>query len=234
MAGERPCAYVNTSIVIRALNPTEPDHEKAEEILEECCRLCRCVYSSVHEYEMPPGRFEELDEYLTGIGGEFVGVDTDALEAQAVAIVRSRRLSEARVPDVMHMLAANALGCKYILARDRFIWRNAKYYGLEYVNWETHGGRCPCSSGSPSASGQAGTSRSGGRGSAGSRFSRTSQGTGEGRGRSSKTTRRARSPSKKPRESSGSSRKRRRPRPGRGGGSPPRGPRGSRGMTRAR
>ena len=48
-------------------------------------------------------------------------MDIDSLEAQAIAIVLSRSLSESRVPDIMHMLAAEILGCRYMLAQDRFI-----------------------------------------------------------------------------------------------------------------
>ncbi len=56
------------------------------------------------------------------------------LRRQAEAELARCGRSESRLEDVMHLLAARALGCRYILARDRFIWSNAKYYGLEYVN----------------------------------------------------------------------------------------------------
>ena len=151
------CIYVNTSIVIRALNPGEPGHFEAKRILEECCKECRCVYSSVLKYEMPSKDFSGLPRFLEKRGATYAEVDTSRMEAQAVQVVIGRRLTRKRIPDLLHIIAAKTLGCKYILARDRFLWRNAKYDGLEYVNWETHRGKCPCSRKNLSTSGQAET-----------------------------------------------------------------------------
>ncbi|MEB3774508.1 MAG: type II toxin-antitoxin system VapC family toxin [Desulfurococcales archaeon] len=159
----RQCVYVNTSVVIRALNPEEPSHRGAQQIIEDCCTRCQCIYSSVHAHEMPSRRFDELAKYLNRLGARYAIVDVETIEAQAIEIVKAWNLTESRIPDIMHMLAAKMLGCRYLLARDRFMWRHAFNFGLAYVNWETHGGKCPCSSVNPSASGRAGISKSGGR-----------------------------------------------------------------------
>ncbi len=157
-----PCVYVNTSIVVRALNPAEPGHEGAKRILEECCSRCRCVYSTVHQYEIPEPYRQGILAYLARYA-ELVQVDLESLRARARSIIVVRGLSASRELDLMHLEAASTLECRYILARDRFIWSNAKYYGLEYVNWETHGGKCPCllqESGASSETRQASSSSS--------------------------------------------------------------------------
>jgi len=62
--------YVNTSIVLRALNPEELGHHEARRLLEECCKRCNCVYSSVHAHEMPAARYQELRSFLDSLGAE--------------------------------------------------------------------------------------------------------------------------------------------------------------------
>ena len=116
----RPCAYVNTSIVIRALNPGEPGHLEAKRILEDCCRRCRCVYSSVHLSEIPEPYRRQILAYLAR-HAELVRVDLAPLRARARSVIVERGLSASRELDLMHLEAASTLGCKYILARDRFI-----------------------------------------------------------------------------------------------------------------
>jgi len=142
----RPCVYVNTSVVIRALNPGEPGYREAQRILEECCKRCRCVWSTVHGYEGFRSDIARLFfyGYLASLGAEYREVDIDDVLAKAERYKAERGLSDRRLLDVEHMVAASGLGCKYILARDRFISRHANNFGLTYVNWETHGGRCPC------------------------------------------------------------------------------------------
>ncbi len=63
-----PCVYVNTSIVVRALNPAEPRHREAKRILEECCSRCQCVYSRVHELEIPRLYHREFTRFLERLG----------------------------------------------------------------------------------------------------------------------------------------------------------------------
>lgn len=196
------CIYVNTSIVIRALNPGEPGHVEARGFLEECCSKCRCIYSSVHGYEMPPQEFEEIARYLRSLGAQFESVDVEAIEEQAVTLVHERGLSRKRIPDIMHMLAARLVGCRYLLARDRFMWRHAYYFGLVYVNWETHRGRCPCPRRSHSTNGQARTSENGERDSATSYSSHTRQAKKRKQETSSKTIRKANSHTARRRRSS--------------------------------
>ncbi len=155
-----PCVYVNTSIVVRALNPAEPGHGEARRILEECCRRCRCVWSTMHALEgfrSDLSRFF-FQSYLASLGAEYVEVDVDYVLEQADQYIEARGLSDSRHVDIEHMIAAKLLGCGYILARDAFMWRHANNLGLTYVNWETHGGSCPCPS---PRRGRSGSPRSG-------------------------------------------------------------------------
>ena len=242
----RPCAYVNTSIVLRALSNTEPGHLEARRFLEECCERCRCVWSTVHSREGFRGeitRFFFLG-YLASLGAEYGEVDLDQVMDDARRYVDAHGVSPSRLIDTAHLVAANMLGCRFILARDRFIWRHANNFGLVYVNWETHGGRCPC----PARTGRSGSqaSRSGVRGATRQANSSTSSQTypatarsAGGPGGSTSSGRKSGSRSKKPRKSSKSSQRKPRRKPkgnaARRKGHRPskRGPRGSRGMNRA-
>ena len=127
------CLYLNTSIVIRALE----EHE-AREFLVECCRRHRCVVSSVHWLEDwkddTLGRARVLLEEL---GAEEHRVDTGRTGRRALAVIRARGWSESRLLDMMHVLAALLLNCDGIIAVDRFMARRAKEYGLLYVNHYT-------------------------------------------------------------------------------------------------
>jgi len=206
----KPCAYVNTSIVIRALNPLEPGHEEARRLLEECCKKCRCVWSSVHGRE---GFRSDLTRflfysYLAALGAEYAEIDEDHVFEQADAYLLAHGLSPKRLIDVAHMVAAQSLECKYILARDAFMWRHANNFGLVYVNWETHGGRCPCPSHKRSGSRALGSGGRGGiRRASLSTSSSRSRGARSARrpGRSSTGGKKKRSPSRKPRSGSKSS-----------------------------
>jgi len=162
---EGPCVYINTSIVVRALNPGEPGHEEARRLLEECCQRCRCVWSNVHGRE---GFRSDLTRflfysYLAALGAEYAEVDENTVFEEADAYITQRRLSWSRLVDTAHMVAARRIGCRYLLARDSFMWRHANNFGLVYVNWETHGGRCPCPGHGRQESGSQ-ASGSGGRG----------------------------------------------------------------------
>ncbi len=228
----RPCVYVNTSIVIRALSPSEPGSLEAQRLLRECCRRCRCVWSTVHALE---GFRSDLARfffhgYLASLGAEYAEVDEDWAVEQSRAYIGARGLSRKRLVDVAHMVAAKLLGCRYILARDSFMRRHANNLGLIYINWETHGGRCPCPSQGRGRS-RSRASRSGGRG--GTRpgsSSTSSQGSRGARserrpGGSSTSGRKKKSPTRKRRRSSGSSPLGRRLRRGAGRQGPSRRPR---------
>jgi len=142
----RPCVYVNTSIVLRALNPTEPGHLEARRFLEECCKKCRCVWSNVHELErMTPVQRLEFEGYLEGLGAEKVILPEplmDALLEQALDYLDTHGLSRSRLNDVLHMIVARHLGCKCILAIDRFIRARSRDFNLGYANHYT--GCDPC------------------------------------------------------------------------------------------
>ena len=130
MAAGRLCLYLNSSIVIRALE--EP---RTRGFLGECCRRHRCIISSVHwEEQWRPETLEEARELLGKLGVENVRVDVRALARRAYRIVAERGWSPRRRLDLMHVLAAAELGCQGIVAVDRFIARRAKEYGLLYLN----------------------------------------------------------------------------------------------------
>jgi len=127
------CLYLNTSIVIRAL-----EEETARAFLLECCSRHRCIVSSVHREEpWRPGTLEEADMLLEGLGVERLEVNIDALVVEADQLVEERGWSPRRRLDLMHVLAAKTLNCDGIIAVDRFIARRAKEYGLFYVNHYT-------------------------------------------------------------------------------------------------
>ena len=211
MVGE--CVYVDTSIVIRTLNSKEPGRREAQRILGECCRRCRCVWSTIHGYE---GFRSDITRhffygYLASLGAEYAEMDADYVFERAEEYRSARGLSPKKLVDIAHMVAARILGCRLLLARDRFIWHHANNFGLTYVNWDTHRGRCPCPvtvrPGSLAF-------RSGGRGETRQASSSTSsskppEAHPAGRhGRSSGTGRKRRSPSKRQRRGSRSSRRR--------------------------
>ncbi|MCE4619442.1 MAG: hypothetical protein F7C33_00285 [Desulfurococcales archaeon] len=209
----RSCVFVNTSIVIRALNPREPGSLEAQRLLRECCRRCRCVWSAAHSREgfrYGLARFF-FHGYLASLGAEYVEVDLDHVMNSARRYVDAYDLSPSRLIDIAHLVAANTLGCRFILARDRFMWRHANNFGLVYVNWETHGGKCPCPSLRQGRSGSR-AFESGARGATRQASSSTSSQTYHATacsarrpGESTRTGRKSGSRSKKPRKSSGSS-----------------------------
>ncbi len=127
------CLYLNTSIVIRALEDSE-----TRRFLEECCHQHRCVVSSVHWAEpWRPRTLAEASRLLEGLCIEKLEVDIDALVVEADRLVEERGWSPRRRLDLMHVLAAVELGCHGVIAIDRFIARRAKEYGLLYVNMYT-------------------------------------------------------------------------------------------------
>ncbi len=161
----RPCVYVNTSIVLRALNPLEPGHQEARQFLEECCKRCRCVYSSVHELErMTPIQRLEFDSYLEGIRAVKITLHDDYLDRLldwALDYIVEHNLSEKRLNDIMHMRVAQRLGCSCILAIDRFIRARSRDFNLGYANHYTGCDPCcPQRSGARTGTGQAYSSAS--------------------------------------------------------------------------
>ena len=129
----RLCLYINTSMLIRALEDPE-----ARGFLEECCSRYRCVVSSVHwREEWRRSTLTGLAGLLAGLGIATVEVDVEVLEEEATNIIEERGWSPRRLVDLMHVLAAKTLGCHGIVAIDRFIARRAREYGLLYVNQYT-------------------------------------------------------------------------------------------------
>jgi len=78
-----PCIYLNTSILIRAL-----EDEKSKAFLMMCCRRYECVVSSVHDLEKwKHDTLLELKSILGSIGVHKVDVDVDTLRRIATRIV---------------------------------------------------------------------------------------------------------------------------------------------------
>ncbi len=130
--------YLNTSILIRAINPRHPRHKKSLEFLKECCRKHICIISNVHGREK--WRLETIKKIralLKTLNVRKGEVNIPQLEEEAVKYIKKRGLSPKNVMDVMHLLAARSLGCKYIAAVDRFIRSHAKHFNLTYINYYT-------------------------------------------------------------------------------------------------
>ncbi len=129
--------YFNTSLLIRAVNPWERGHRRTLEFI----RMCRdrgyvLVVSNVLYMErFRKKTLERIRDLLDEYGFMVATVDTDRLLYRAVEWVRRHRYSESRVLDVMHLMAAETLKCKYIAAVDRFIKRNARKFNLVYINY---------------------------------------------------------------------------------------------------
>ncbi len=131
--GEALCLYLNSSVLIRALE--EPG---ARGFLGECCRRHRCLVSSVHwREEWRRSTLTELAGLLGELGVTAAEVDVEGLEEEAAGLIEERGWSPRRLVDLMHVLAAVELGCQGIIAIDRFIARRAREYGLLYVNHYT-------------------------------------------------------------------------------------------------
>ncbi len=69
----------------------------------------------------------------------FVVVELDARSyiVRAMEWCWNRSYSVKRVLDVAHLMAARDLGCRYIVAVDRFMKRHAREFNLIYVNYYT-------------------------------------------------------------------------------------------------
>ena len=130
--------YLNTSILIRAVLPGERGHREAREFLRVCCRVYRCVVSSVHRLERWKSYTKKLiDDLLRELDVEEIDVDLDEVVREASRYVVRHRLSPRKVIDVAHLIAAKKIGCRAIAAVDRFIKSRAKSFGLLYLNHYT-------------------------------------------------------------------------------------------------
>jgi len=131
------CLYLNTSILIRSVNPREHGHRDAWAFLRECCKLCSCIYSSVHGLEpWRPGTRERVSRLLDEIGAVKVDVNLESVVRRAEELRREWGVSRKRLIDIAHMLVASEV-CGAIAAVDRFIRSRSKVLGLLYVNHYT-------------------------------------------------------------------------------------------------
>ena len=130
------CFYLNTSILIRAL-----EDPKAKRFLEECCSRHRCIISGIHWLENWRRETREAaNRLLEELGvdiAEFSNHAVSRINRRARLLIKNRGWSPRRTLDLMHVLAALQLDCDGVIAVDRFITRRAKEYGLLYVNQYT-------------------------------------------------------------------------------------------------
>jgi len=130
------CFYLNTSILIRALEDAE-----AGELLRECCSRHWCIISGIHWLENWRRETREaVTRLLEELGvdvAEFFNHVVSRINRRARLLIRNHGWSPRRTLDLMHVLAALRLDCDGIIAVDRFIARRAKEYGLLYVNQYT-------------------------------------------------------------------------------------------------
>ncbi len=130
--------YLNTSILIKAVRPSDPRHGDALEFLRACCGVYECVVSSVHRLEpWKEATRSRVGSLLRELGARLVEVDVASVLAEAEEYRARHGLNIKRVMDIAHLVAARRLGCRAIAAVDRFIWRHAKYFGLLYLNYYT-------------------------------------------------------------------------------------------------
>ena len=132
------CIYLNTSILIKAVNPRDPNREAAERILRECCSRYTCVYSSIHGLE--PWRPEtrmRVRALLRSLGAQACRVDSAAVAREAARLRLEWGIAMSRAIDIAHLVAARRCGCIMVMAVDRFIRARSALLGLGYVNYYT-------------------------------------------------------------------------------------------------
>ncbi len=131
--------YFNTSILIRAVNPRESGHRKAIRFIDELFRRgFPLVVSTVHSLEVfKPDTLTSLSSLFMRYRFRVCWVDVEDVRREARLRVKKLGVSDSRLVDVMHLIAARRCGCKYIAAVDRFIRSHAPEFGLKYINYYT-------------------------------------------------------------------------------------------------
>lgn len=130
--------YLNTSILIKAVNPWDPMHGHAVDFLKTCCTVYTCIASSVHGLE--PWRRAtraRVRALLKSVGAKVLSVDLEDVLREAEEYRVRHGLSPRRRIDIAHLVAARKLGCRAIAAVDRFIKAHAKHFSLLYLNYYT-------------------------------------------------------------------------------------------------
>ena len=131
--------YFNTSLLIRAVNPREPGYRKALSFIEEMSqRKFSLIASSLLFYEgLRPQTLRSIEELLRRYKFTVKRVNIRKYLRRADTWIQRHGYSYSRILDVAHMMMARDLGCKYIAALDRFIWKHAKEFNLIYINYYT-------------------------------------------------------------------------------------------------
>ncbi len=135
----RKCVYFNSSILIKAVFPSEEGSEEALSFIGEVVRKGYIpVVSAVHlEEKFRPETVRRINGFMKAFGFRLCRVDLVRVQEQAIRFIVSKNVSHSHTYDVMHLLAARECGCRYIAAVDKFIWRHAGEFGLKYINYYT-------------------------------------------------------------------------------------------------
>ncbi len=131
--------YFNTSILISAVNPGDPNHVESREFIRECYRLSHKLFVSTLLFAEITKRntLRAVKRLIGKFGFNIVRVDVDYYLEKAYRWCSRRGYSRSRIPDVAHMMVARDIGCRYLAANDRFMKSHASEFNLAYINFYT-------------------------------------------------------------------------------------------------
>ncbi len=131
--------YFNTSILVRAVDPSASGHYDALLFIELCKRRGYVlVFSSIHLKERwRPETWRRIRFLFKRYGFRGYRVSLGDVLGLAINYVDAHGISRRHLLDIAHIHAARILGCKYIAAIDRFIRAHASEFNLAYINYYT-------------------------------------------------------------------------------------------------
>jgi len=132
----RELTYVNTSVIVASIYPSDPNHGYAVRFLEEVClsrKLCRASNLLLEEVRSTPSEGMALDA-LKRFGIPVIEVDVEEYLRRARRVVESLGLSYSRLIDVAHVLIARDARCSIVASFDRKMLRFARRIGLKAYN----------------------------------------------------------------------------------------------------
>lgn len=131
--------YFNTSLLISAVNPRDPNHVVSREFIGECRGLGHKLFVSTLLFAEITRRdtLRAVRRLLRRYGFIVVSVDVKYYLDKAYEWCTRKGYSKSRVPDVAHMMIARDIGCRYLAANDRFMKAHASEFNLVYINFYT-------------------------------------------------------------------------------------------------
>jgi len=132
----RELTYVNTSVIVASIYPSDPNHGYAVRFLEEVClgrKLCRVSNLLLEEVRSTPSEETAFDA-LNRFGIPIIEVDIEEYLRRARSVVESLGFSYSRLIDVAHVLIARDVGCSIVASFDRKMLRFARRIGLKAYN----------------------------------------------------------------------------------------------------